>query len=166
MQDVVLDSCLLGDFLTQYFSAEAANRGYGRFRAEGRLSGSLARRLNGIVDSSRYRLSALVVTSAFAFVELARKWEDMVGDRFTELQLDAFIRQPPEWFDIAPVDEDLLPFFLEVPSRVDVHGDSRPIEWSDAIHAAVVLSREADCLLATTDVRLEHIPAFQGRLAL
>lgn len=164
MRDVVLDTCVLGPFLVQYFQHDAANRGSGRFHASGLLTGALAERLNRI--ARQYSLSAVVVASAFAFVELARKWDAILADSIREDQLDAFIRQPPTWFDIAPVDSDLMPYFLQVPCEVNVGGSLQRIEWTDAIHAAVALSRGHDCLLATTDRRLQNIPVLEERLVL
>lgn len=161
MNDIVLDTCFLGEFLIQYFSLFAANRGYGRFRQDGRISRDLARRLNQIRESRR--LEALVVASSFAFVELARSWDGMIAGRLTEAQLYAFINQPPEWFDIAPVDEDFVPYLFQVSKNVRVDGELHPIELPDAIHVAATFSRGSESLLATTDGRLRSLPRLWGR---
>ena len=174
MADIVLDANTIGDFLAQHFNPHTANRGCGSFRPEGMLTKPLADHLNRIlVTFRRYEMgddiespysSGLVVASAFAFVELCRNWQRMVGTRFSITQLQQFIMQPPEWFNIAPVDETLLPFYADIPTDVFVNGGFKAIEWCDAIHAATAESRGTSCFLATTDERLRSLQQFRGRI--
>ena len=106
-----------------------------------------------------------MIASSFAFVEIARRWNDIAGVRFHIHQLAAFLEQPPEWFSIAPVDEDLVEFFCEVPSTVATRDVTlQPTEWTDAVHVATVFSRGVDVLFATTDGRLRSIVHLDGRL--
>jgi predicted nucleic acid-binding protein len=176
MSDIVLDTNVIGDFLAQYFAPAGANRGAGEFRPEGKLTRALIARLNRILDTfRRYDLGetlnspyagGLIVSSAFAFVELCRNWDRIVQKRFSIIQLEGFLLQPPDWFSIAPVDEVLLPFYANIPSHITLRGEIKPIEWCDAIHAATADSRGRSCLLATTDERLQAITHFRNRIAM
>jgi predicted nucleic acid-binding protein len=166
MPDIVLDSNILSDFLAQYYDPLIANRGEGKFCPERTITKDLAYRLNHIIKKSHIEINDLVVSSTFAFIEIARKWDDIVQSRFSVDQMYAFISQPPDWFDIAPVDEDLLPFYLDVPTFVFVDNRSEPIDWTDAIHVATAYSRGEKALLATTDHRLKCIGGIGSRLAL
>jgi hypothetical protein len=173
--DVILDSNVLADFLAQYFNPAEADRGRGSFVATGPITRGLASRLNRILTTERggweplgpnvTREVALVVASSFAFVEIVRNWDSMVQDRFTVEMFHAFICQPPEWFDIAPVDEDLLPSLERVPRSVADHSRLVPIELPDALHVATTVSRGERALLATTDQRLRSMGLLAGRLA-
>jgi predicted nucleic acid-binding protein len=174
MPDVVLDTNTIGDFLSQYFNPQAADRGRKKFSEEGMLSRIMVAPINRIlVNYRRHELGAdiqspyamgLVVTSTFAFIELSRNWQTMVNGRFSIYQLEAFLIEPPEWFNLAPVDESLLPYYCEIPTDVFVRGERHAIEWCDAIHAATADSRGRDSLLATTDQRLQAIPHLQSRI--
>lgn len=165
--DIVLDTNVLADFLSQYFDSRQANRGAGRFQPRDTLTSPLVRRLNRV--TAEYQAiqspSILVVASSLAFVELGRQWDEIVCGRFSLPQIRAFIRQHPEWFLVAAVDSDLVSFFNSVPAGVWVCGKHRPIEWTDAVHVATTLSRGDAALLATTDQRLEALPVLQDRLA-
>lgn len=167
--DIVLDSDYLAEFLAQYFDVGLANRGQGTFHPKGLISKELARKLNSIMITSQESISTLVIASALAFVEIARNWEKLAGNRFTIEQFHAFVYQPPIWFDIAPVDSDLLPSFIDVPTLVKIDSKLKPIEWTDGVHLATVLSRgEAvgSATLATSDHRLIAILQQQGRIIL
>lgn len=165
--DVILDSDYLAEFLMQYFDADLANRGDGRFQANGFISHDLARRLNNIMILSRDGISNLVIASAFAFIEIARKWDSLAEGMFTVDQLHAFVYEPPPWFSIAPVDYDLLPSFIDVPTAIKVSSTLEAIEWTDAVHMATVISRgllPTDATMATSDRRLKTILRVQERL--
>ena len=167
--DIVLDSDYLAEFLAQYFDTDLANRGQGRFQPRGLISKELARRLNNIMITSQESISILVIASALAFVEIARNWDKLARNRFSIEQFHAFVYQPPIWFDIAPVDNDLLPSFIDVPTLVKIGSELERIEWTDGVHFATVLSRgEAvgNATLATSDHRLIAILQQQGRLIL
>lgn len=165
--DVILDSDYLSEFLMQYFDSDLANRGNGRFQTNGLISHDLARKLNNIMILSRDGISSLVITSAFAFIEITRKWDSLGEGMFTVDQLHAFLYEPPPWFSIAPVDCDLLPSFIDVPQVVEVNSKIEAIEWTDAVHMATVLSRgllPTDATMATSDRRLKAILRVQRRL--
>lgn len=162
--DIVLDANYLVDFLAQYFDRDYADRGQGRFYPEGCISSELARRLNGIIVAAQVGMSSLVISSTLAFVEIGRNWNTMVRDRFVPSQLHAFLLQPPAWFDIAPIDDDLLPSFINIPPYVFLRSRSEPIEWTDAVHLATMFSREENTVLATSDSRIRAILNEQGRV--
>lgn len=174
MDDLVLDTSIISEFLNQYFDHSLAARGSGEFAARGRLSGPIAAELNRIIHRFwRYdhgfadddpHSGGIVVASAFAFIELARSWDKMVGTSFSIVQVEAFLRQPPDWFDLAPVDHSLLPFYIDVPGTVFVNHEEVGIEWCDAIHVATALSRGPTCLLATSDTRIAAIDFLKGRV--
>ena len=70
---------------------------------------------------------------------------------------------------VAPIDNDLLPSFVDVPTLVKIGSKLEPIECTDGVHLATVLSRgEAvgSATLATSDYRLIAILQRQGRLVL
>lgn len=138
------------------------------------MTAALADHVNRILDRfRRFEMGVevdspfaggLVIASAFAFVELCRKWEPMVDGRFSPIQLQGFLKDLPNWFSIAPVDETLLPYYANIPPRVFIRGEEKAIEWCDAIHAATADSRGRRCLLATTDGRLHAITHLRERI--
>lgn len=159
----MLDSGHLVELLEQYYDENRANYGYGRFRSEGLFSNKFTGRLNNIIRSREGLHLGFVIASTFTFVEISRKWEEMVGNRFTEEQFYVFVREPPTWFNIAPVDDQLTPFFLNIPNY---NSKLEPIEWTDAICMATVLSRGDDAssaTLATTDLKLKQMLIDLGR---
>jgi hypothetical protein len=99
---------LANTFLSRkaFLGAQAADRGNGRFVANGWITRDLAQRLNGVVDAHMaekwgdtvgVHYGASIVVSTFAFVELARKWQEIVEGRFSMLQFRGFLEQPPDW---------------------------------------------------------------------
>jgi hypothetical protein len=163
MIDIILDSNCFAEFLAQYFNAGIANRGMGHFQSSAIFSTTLARRLNQIMLAASDGISNLIIASTFSLIEIARKWDQIVQGRFTTQQLHVFTYQYPEWFSLAPVDEDLIPFFAEVPSTVFLNSKSTTIEWTDAIHLATVISRGTNATLATTDSKAKKVLEIQGR---
>jgi len=171
---VVLDTVVVGDFLAQFFDRAAANRGAGRFVSAGWITRELARRMNRVLDVYQSDISGMgaqsdsgssIIMSSFAFVELVRKWHDIVEARFEMLEFRAFLEQPPEWIVIDPLDEDLTPAMLEVPSHVlDDGGNWLSIEWADAVHVATTLSRGENAILATSDAKLMLVPQLEDRV--
>ncbi len=153
VSDVVLDTGALADVLAQFF--QSSDQPLPRFRQSQFISYEVARRLNHIVRSDgRF----VVVASALAFVEIAHQWEDIIAGRLSPVQLAAFLDDPPEWFIVAPVDQDLVPLFLDVAAAVTMpRGRVEPVEWTDAVHAATALSRD-NAVLTSSDRRLEHLP--------
>ncbi|MFC1865758.1 hypothetical protein ACFLYB_03500 [Chloroflexota bacterium] len=165
--DVILDTNYLAEYLKQYFNPDLANRGDGIFQANDLISPDLARSLNSIMILSGDGISNLVIASTFAFIELARNWESLAEGMFTVDQLHAFVYEPPPWFSIAPVDYDLLPYFIDVPTVVVVNSKLEAVEWTDAVHMATVISRgllPTDATMATSDVRLKGILRVHKRL--
>ena len=164
MIDIVLDSDHLVEFFIQYFDPVIANHGRGKFQPSRVFSRELAHRLNDIVAADREGICKFVIASTFAVVEIARNWDTIVGSRFSVQQLHAFVLQHPEWFDLAPVDEDLMPFFVDVPPLVLVGSKPVPIEWTDAIHLATMISRGVEATLATSDTRAIKVLERDGRV--
>jgi hypothetical protein len=163
----VLDTGPLADFLGQYFGP--ARRGHAPFRRGDSLSEAAARAINTILRAyyADEPSPDLVIASTLAFVEIARKWDQLAGGRFAPYQLKAFLAGPPPWFIVDPVDEDLVEFFLRLPADVLME-DGRPasIEWTDAVHAATALSRDTPprhCLIAVEDRRMLRIELLRER---
>ena len=99
-----------------------------------------------------------MAASVLAFVELANKWEGIVKTRYQPRQLAAFLSDPPDWFSVAAIDRELIPYLCAVPAEVVLpDGKVTPIEWTDAIHAATTYSR-TQARLVTTDGKLRQIP--------
>ena len=145
MTDLVLDTGPLADLLAQYFDAE--DRNVPEFSGNRFLSREIARQINRIVRSDgRY----VVTASTFAFVEVVRKWDEIVEGRFRPEQLAAFLDDPPDWFSVEPLDEDLIPSFGQVQWQVlDSNGSLRTLEWPDVVHLATVASRESARLVSS-----------------
>ena len=171
MSDIILDTQILADFLAQFF--DTAQRGHAPFAERDTITRELARKINQIVrwhdenliivDEERY--PGKVVASTFAFVEIARKWSNTSSDRFTIEQLASFIEQPPEWFVIESVDENLILTFSDVPSDVLMEdGKARSLEWADAVHIATAFGRGDNSLLAVKDEEMRQVDILQGRL--
>jgi len=166
MADLCLDSNVIAELLAQFFAAE--RRWPVTFIHQGALSERAARCASNIVRRHAAdpidEPPGLVVANALASIELCRKWEQIVADRFTPYQLAAFLEQPPDWFSVVPLDEYLVESFIHVPAYVPLGGRTVPLEWTDVVHAATAHSRGEDALFATTDQRLRAFwPA--GRLA-
>jgi len=165
MPDIVLDTNVLADFLAQFFGA--ARRGRALFVRQDTITRDLARKINQIVrwhrqdaesgeDEERY--PGRIVASTFAFVEIARKWTDIVRGRFSVEQMAGFTEQPPEWFVIEPLDENLVAAFCDVPSdALMTRGRMQSLEWTDAVHIATAFGRGSDSLLAVTDQEMRQI---------
>lgn len=124
----------------------------------------LASELNKILKYFDYGQTRIVISSVFAFIEISRSWEKLVQDRYSIDQFYAFICQTPEWFSIAPIDEDLIPYIVQVPSSVQMRDSIERIEWTDCIHVATTISREGRSKLATTDRRIQNLKELNGRL--
>lgn len=172
MADVVLDTNVLADLLAQFFAGVTRVRPH--FVKQNTVSRKLARKVNQIVRWHDPNLAyeedeelppGKVVASTFAFVEIARGWTDIVRDRFQVYEMAAFIDQPPEWFVVEPVDENLVLEFCDVPPDILMaDGRTRSLEWPDAVHVATAFGRGDNSLLATTDRELQRIEALQNRL--
>jgi len=153
VSDVVLDTGALADVLVQFIQSQVQSPP--RFVQSQYISYEVARLLNRVVRSEgRF----VVVASALAFVEMAHQWERIIADRINPVQLAAFLNDPPEWFAVAPVDQDLVPFFMDVSPAVTMPwGRVEPVEWTDAVHAATALSRD-NAVLVSSDRRLKRLP--------
>jgi len=172
MADVVLDTNILADFLAQFFGA--VRRGHTSFAKQDTITGELARRINQIIRWHDWNLESgedveqypgMVVASTFAFVEIARKWTDIVKGRFEVTQMAAFVEQPPEWFTVEPVDENLVVAFCDAPTDVLMaHREMQSLEWADAVHIATAFGRGDDSLLAVTDREMRQVSVLQDRL--
>jgi predicted nucleic acid-binding protein len=167
MGDIVLDTNIVADFLAIYFERSVSIDGL--FYPKYRINQQLCERINLVINEYRYGpgvfSKGLIVASSFSFVEIARKFDVVVYNRFSIEQFKAFIDSAPEWFLIEPVTPDLFLLFNEVPERVDVgEGVLESIEWSDAIHVVTALSRGGSSLLCTTDHRIKKIPSIVNRI--
>jgi hypothetical protein len=160
MTDIVVDTNILSEILIQYFRNDAKRTGY--IAPYGNLSRNITRALNRIIKYHSEDIfddefsPGLVIASTFAFVEIARKFNELSLGEYSISQFAAFIESPPEWFRISPLDTDLLPFLYQLP--INVRGnDGAPLELADAVHVATALSREEFWMIATdkTIVALE-----------
>jgi predicted nucleic acid-binding protein len=160
VHDIVLDTNVLADFLAQYFEDRSRRRPV--FHERGFISRELARSMNKIVEQWSDPLidqyPGHLVASTLAFVELSRKWETIVQERFDVIQMAAFIEQAPVWFVIEPIDETLVSILCEVPAYVRMaQGERRSIEWTDAVHMATVLIRGEGARLAASDREMRQV---------
>lgn len=153
MSDLVLDTGPLAYLLREYFASE--NRRIPSFRPDNELSQGVVKQISRIVQGYDFGHNRYVIAaSALAFVELAYKWTALAKGHIRPSQLTAFLKEPPEWFVVEPMDEHIMPYFMGVGSSVQLQdGRMEPIEWTDAIHMATALSRE-DGKLVTTDHKL------------
>jgi predicted nucleic acid-binding protein len=152
MGDLILDTGALADLLSQYF--QSPDRNIPQFYQSRFLSSDAVRMINRIVQgNSRY----IVAASTLGFVELVRKWDEIVRQRFSPVQIAAFIDSPPDWFSIEPMDERIVLLLGQVPPNVRVGTELKPLEWTDAVHVATALSRDSS-ILVTTDQRMSRIP--------
>lgn len=156
MTDLVLDVGALAEMLAQIFACPERESVHFHSDAEGWfLSDRVAALMNRVVCSHG---QSVIVASALAFVELAHKWDDIVKMRFHPRQLATFLSDPPDWFAVAAIDKELIPYLCAVPAEVVLpNGRVAPIEWTDSIHAATALSR-SQARLVTTDGKLRQIP--------
>ena len=161
MDDLVLDTCVLGDFLAQYMDTNRADHGHRDFVQDHNLSDEAARYINRLVATYG---PGLVVSSTLSFLELVRKWQEIVNDRFQRDQFWAFVRDAPDWFRIEPIDETLLPSLARVPTTVLIDGKAFGVELMDRIHVATALVRGDDARIATTDGVLQTLPMLRGRV--
>jgi hypothetical protein len=167
MVDIVLDTDILADLLTQYYENDLQFNGY--FESKERLNQNLVRKLNTILrwyyeeDDGSY--PGLIVASSLAFVEIARKFDEIINQRITLEQFAVFIEQPPEWFLISAVDNTLLPYLCNLPREISLpNGDVKPIEWADAIHIATAMSRDEPWLLAVTDASIKAVEILKDKV--
>jgi predicted nucleic acid-binding protein len=63
----------------------------------------------------------------------------------------------PDWLRIAPLDEEIVPYFLEVPTHVYLTGGFKAVDWTDSVHIATALARGDGNRIATTDEVIDHV---------
>lgn len=152
MSDIVLDTHVLGELLRQYWSADS--RTHFVVVENGFLTKSVAHAVNSIIKSHFLGTPhGLVVASVMAFVELARKFEEIVGEGVGVFRLEAFINNMPDWFTVEPIDFPLLHCFLNLPGLVFLDNRSENIEAIDNYHVATAMVRSS-AKLATCDQKL------------
>jgi len=156
MTDLVLDVGALAEMLAQIFACPERDSIHFHSDTEKKfITDRVAALMNRVVHSHG---QFVMVASALAFVELANKWEEIVNTRFHPRQLAAFLSDPPDWFAVAAIDRELIPYLCAVPAKVILpNGKVTPVEWTDAIHAATAYSR-SQARLVTTDSKLRQIP--------
>ena len=168
MREIILDTNLLAEFLYQYFDNNIANRGFGKFIANTKMSLELTKNVNRIIqiydETNDPSFSGLIISSAFAFIEIARQFEKIADSRFSLENLYDFIQNYPGWFSIAPVDKELLPSLIQIPTHIILNDENKSIELCDSIHVATVFSRGENSFMATTDLRIKEIPALKNRI--
>ena len=169
--DIVLDTNILSDLLVQYFSTDFHRSS--KFYASQFISEATAREINLRVKwhseevdhfGDNVGAAGLVIASTFAFVEIARQFDEISAGRYSLDQFRTFIEQPPNWFFAAAVDTTLARYLCQVPAYVRLaHGGYEPMEVADAIHVATALSRDRT-LLAATDKRIRQVSSLADLL--
>lgn len=168
MPDLVLDTNILSELLSQYF---VGNRRGSFFKVDvnGSINQEKARVINNIIlwhesDDIDAEYPGLIIASSFGFVEIGRKFEEISHGDYSIEQFAAFIEQPPQWFFIATVELNLFHYLKNIPPYVEVSGRQKPVEWADAIHVATGMSRDSNWLLAATDERIKAIPFIADKI--
>ena len=168
MFDVVLDTNVLADVIAAYYQQNI--RFGGNFVEYETITDMLVTKLNEVLNNFRdYGTfeKGVIIGSSFAFIELARQFTRISRGRFSIVQFRAFIESPPEWFIIYPLNGELFQYLNDLPNSVTMKdGSSLSLEWADTIHVATALSRDENCMIATTDGRLESIEEIAARLIL
>lgn len=161
MEDIVIDTNILGEFLQQYFQNKIHSDGVfveGKF-----LNNKIVVKLNSILHTYRANNSfdkGLVIVSSFAFIELSRKFLAITEGKVTVDQLRAFISEPPIWFVISEIDEGLVTEFVKVPKYISIDEKMANLEWADAIHCATYYSRDS-AKMATSDAIIKLIKSIE-----
>lgn len=158
IRDLLLDTHVLNEFISQYYEKSIFSDGL--FVENGFLTSERVKHINNIIEEYRWEgtLSrGIVVASAFAFIEIARKFSVISCGRYSILQFKSFIDSPPGYMHIASVEKDIGYFLVSVPKHVAMaSGEQKPIELPDAIHCATYFSRDSACML-TNDERIKRI---------
>lgn len=153
--DIVLDTNFLADFLA-IFSENSINTG-GVFTEKYRIKKVVCQKINSILNCHREIGTydeGLVIASSFAFIEIVRQFDTIIDGRISLEEFDEFVRNPPEWFFITPIDLDLASYFYNVPEKTP---KLENIEWTDAIHIATANSRDPLALLACSDHKIKDV---------
>lgn len=158
--DLVCDTSVLCDIIIQYFSDDF-NREYPDFKEQGFVNKNTAKILNEI--SREFESTRYIIASAFAFVELSRKFNRIFLNHITIDQFRSFIEQPPDWFLIADVDEKLFEYLLDTPAFVTINANIQNIEWADAIHIATALSRD-HWIFSSSDYRIKALDIMYNKI--
>lgn len=165
--DIVLDANVLSDVIAEFYRNSIST--HGDFSEQYRISSDLCVMFNEILEDHREEgisKRGKLVASNFAFIEIARKFEEISDSRFSIDEFKAFIDSPPEWFVFEDLNTSLFFELENLPSHVIVGTgtNQKPIEWADAIHAATALLRGERSILATSDSSLKSIEKFRGRV--
>ena len=156
--DLVFDTHIVNEFISQYFENQIFSNGLcceGRFITKNR-----ANAINKIISNYRNEgvfIYGMIIISAIAFIEIARKFEIFVERRYSLAQFKSFIDETPHYISVAPIEKSLSYYLNKVPKQVSINGKMENIELPDAIHVATYLSRESAVLL-TNDHRINEIP--------
>lgn len=145
-----IDTCVLADVLKQYNGLYP----YKPFTSSTFIKAGMLPEINRAVESMGD--SGMVLTSAFAFIELLNKFNEIFnGSNIKPYTISNFIKQPPAWLTIEDVTEDITSYLCDVPISTP---NGKPISGDDAIHIATALSRGEILSFCTTDTRLRELP--------
>jgi hypothetical protein len=145
MADLVLDVGALADLLAQCFQSDDWTNPC--IQPSQFICPEDSRQINRILEREG---PYVVVASAMTFVELVRKWNEIVSERFQPHQMAVFLHDTPDWFVVEPIDEYLVLLLGDVPLVQE-------LEWPDAIQVATVLSRETSTLITSDRNLLDAI---------
>lgn len=156
--DIVLDTHILAEVISQYFEREI-NKEQNLFVENEKLNANLCKELNSVLKNYWYaNVENVIVTSSFSFVEIVRQFDNVFNARIDKSKFKAFLVNTPEWMLVESLNDYVNSLFAEVPASVTMpNGEEKPIEWPDAVHVATYFSRDK-ALLATNDARLRAIP--------
>jgi hypothetical protein len=164
--DIILDTNILSDFIDAYYKFDVGVDG--NFEDYKTISPKLCKLLNSILNCYRFNGTleeGIVGASAFAFIEIARKFEIITELSYSIEKFKAFIESPPEWFVISPLNNDLFLHLNLLPANIQMQdGKILPLEWADTIHVATGLNRDDKCLVAVTDGRLARLEQISHRI--
>lgn len=167
-REIILDTGFVADLIAIYYEEELSKGKSNGFIPKYSISRTLAKEVNKIYWDSLYNDNfshGVVVASTFAFIEISRKYQEIVQNRFSIVKFRAFISSPPPWFVIEPLQLSLLDDLRRVPSTIHISSfSSSTIEFADAIHVATTLTRGANSALATKDSKLVSMDILKSRI--
>ena len=84
MKNIILDTDVLADFLGQYFFSRRQGTLLPKFEPLGKISDNYAENLNDLLYNYETEgTENLIITSAFSFIEIIRKWDKIVEERYS-----------------------------------------------------------------------------------
>lgn len=148
--ECVLDTNFLAELITQY-DFKYPNE---LLKINGIFTKKVVNLVNSIIANEE--VGGRIVASSLAFVEISNKFSEISESesRFGKSKMLNFIKQPPIWFIIEPLDINTCKKFISIPKNT--YNDKK-IELTDACHVATAMQRGKDTYFATTDQKIWDI---------